>query len=397
MNVSKWILTVPREIHLGFIKESFGRGSVIELDENRGIIVIDGRKFDDTRDLELLQRQSIKNPQSPWVMPFSEELLAAIKGTPAPVKDITHRSRPGDGMPIVQDDSSDHPVIDIRNTQMSKVHQAQKEAERTAAHNREVGREMEIVRGDETADERRTRILAAGGDDAPIKIQGEATESRIRKLEAYMADRRNHSKPTDLSVQAELVVLKRQRTSMPIVHDDSLGMGVGKNEIPMNAGQHLPNREEADAKTADRQAEAEIRKKHVEMARRRVGIEIQDDVLLSGIDQDIPPELAEASEVLGGTEVVDVLRETDKAVTDTKVSDADVEALEADMEREAASQSQLDSELEAENAELRAQNEYIMSRLAALESSQRRGRGRPKGSRDKAPRKKTTEPVSKVK
>jgi len=392
----KWILTVPREIHLGFIKETFGRGAVIELDEDRGLLIVDGRKFDDTRDLELLQRQAIKNPNTPWVMPFSEELLAEIKGITPPVEDEpVHRSRPGDGMPIVEDDSTDHPPIDIRHTQVSKTHQAEKEAQRAGAHRREVDRKMEIVRGDESPEERRDRIEKEGGE-SPVKIPGEATESRIRKLEQYMADRRARNKPTDLTAQSELVALKRRRAHMPIVQDDSLGMGIGRNEIPMNAGQHLPSREEAEAKKAEKQAEAELRKKHVEMTRRRAGVEVPGTTTSSSVDQDIPPELEEATEVLGGTESVEVMGETDKAVTGQEMSDADVAALEADMEQEASKQSEREAALEAENDSLRAQNaelkntqEAIMARLEKLESNPpRRKPGRPKGSKDKTPRKK---------
>jgi hypothetical protein len=339
----KFILTVPREMHLGHIKETFGRGAVLELDEERGLLIIDGRKFDDTRDLEILERQAIRNPERPWIMPFSPELLAQVKGIAEPVVDDVPRSRPGDGMPIIQDDSDDHPTIDIRDTQISRVNAEKKADDRESAHNREVDRKMEIIRGDETAEERIARLKGKG----------------------------------DMNSMSERVAAKRQRATMPIVHDDSLGMGAGKSEISMNAGQHLPSREDADANAGTRQAEAEVRKRHVEATRKRAGIELPEDGASSAVvDQDIPPELAAATEVLGGTEASAVAQETDSAVTGTQLSTEDAAALEADLDAEAAKQSDAEVALTAENAELKAENAElkttqgtILERLVALEAA----------------------------
>ena len=352
---NKWILTVPKEIHLGFIKETFGRGAVIELDTDRGMLIIDGRKFEDTRDLELLQRASIKNPDRPWVIPYTDEAYQNIIGgfqdmvaEPAPRK-----SRPGEGMEIVQDDTSDHPVIDIRHTQISKQTEAKKQEARTAAHNREVDGKMEIIRGDESPEE------------------------RIASLKGK----------SDMQSLQERVALKRKRAKMPIVHDDSLGMGVGKSEIPLNAGQHLPSREEADAKAEEQRQCAELRKQQVQMTRKKAGIEVPAGGAVSGeVDQDIPAELAEATEVVGGTTVEEIAAGTEQAVSGTNVSEEDIAALEADFEAKAAEQSSREAELEAENAELRSQNtelketqSAILARLDALEATpKKRGPGRPK-------------------
>lgn len=375
---NKWILTVPREIHLGFIKETFGRGAIIELDMERGLLIIDGRKFDDTRDLELLQRRAIKHPNDPWVIPYSEEAYAQVTGAPSQSQALQpppKKSR--EGLPIVQDDSTDRPPIDIRHTQVSRQHQAEKEAARTAAHEREVGREMEIVRGDESAEERIARLKGK----------------------------------SDMQSLTERVQLKRQRAKMAVVHDDSLGMGIGKSEIPLNAGQHLPSREEAEAKAEEQRQMAELRKQQLDMTRKRAGIELPQPGAVAQVDQDIPPELAEATEVVGGTTAEEIVGATEQVVTGTTVSDEDVAALEADFEAEAAAQeskqttepegteqSGREAELAEENAQLKEQNatllatqEAILKRLEALES-------KPKTTRK--PRKSTvkkTKTATKVK
>ena len=62
----KFILT--RTLHLGFVKDTFRAGAVIEHDEDRGVLIIDGRKFDDTRDLDILLRHD-------WIVPYDEEVL----------------------------------------------------------------------------------------------------------------------------------------------------------------------------------------------------------------------------------------------------------------------------------------------------------------------------------
>lgn len=346
MSTNKWILTVPKQMHFGFIKDTFGRGAIIELDPSRGIIIVDGRKFNDTRDLEILQRQALKNPGNPWIMPFSPELYEEIKGRPAPGQEgraPIPAAKQHLRMPVVQDDSSDHPVIDIRDTQISKRHNEEKEAARTAAREREVGRKMEVIRGDE------------------------GVEERIARLKSK----------TDMGSIAERVALKRQRADMPVVHDDSLGAGVGRGQIAMNAGQHLPSREEAEAKTEAMKAEAEIRKQHAQMARQRVNAEESD--------QDIPAELLHATEVLGGTEAVEVISQTEKAVTGANVTDADVIAIEKDMEQQGELQAKNEA-LQAENASLKESMAAIMSRLEKLESPAlpvKRGRGRPIGSKGK--------------
>ena len=320
---NKWIITVPREIHLGYIKDTFRRGAVIELKPELGILVIDGRKFNETRDLEILRRASLKHPNNPWVIPYTDEAYAQVVGGESIAEDDVAVSvpEPVAGMEIVKDDSDDHPIIDIRHTQVSKQTEVAKQASRSAAHNREVGGKMDVIRGDETAEERLSRLKGKG----------------------------------DAKSISERVSIKRQRTKMPVIHDDSLGMGVNRSEIPMNAGQHLPTREEADSKAIEKQIEAGYRKREIEMARKRAGIESLDNPEF----QDILPELAESIEVVGVTTLSEIAEDIDILSRDTMTKKVSGRECELQTENET---------LKAQNVALKDTQDAIMARLAALES-----------------------------
>lgn len=234
----KFILTV-KSFHLGHIKETFGAGAVIEHDEVNKRLIVDGRKFDDTRDLDILKRQAAKDPDHAWIVPFDEELLAEIRGS-KPVAPPPAKPRPGENMQIIKSDSDLTEPIDIRNTQVSKINNAAKEA----ARNKVKVEGMPIIRGDETVQER----LAALKDK------------------------------TDINSMAERVRLKREGGSkMPIVQDDSLGTGVSRTATPLNAGQAIPSRESMDAKSEEARAIADARKRESEMRRKSAGVDVPSE------------------------------------------------------------------------------------------------------------------------
>jgi len=325
----KFILTV-RELHLGFIKETFRAGAVIEHDEASGRLIVDGRRFDDTRDLDLLKKHG-------WVVPYSEEAMEVVLedreiGFTAKPKP---KPKPGEGMDIVQSDEDSHETIDISHTQVSKANAKDKEDARAQAKGREKDRKMEIIKGDETVDE------------------------RIKRLEGK----------TDMNSVAERVRLKRQATDMPIVKDDSLGVGSSKSEIPMNAGQHLPSREEVEAKTAAAKAAADARKKGVEQVRAAGGIEVPSENAAESsksgdvkrpvdvteqIDEFQTPKAAAAETAQTGLEVP---KEPVEAPDGLGMSEAAAEVIMAE-----------NNELKAENAELKGGMATLMARMDALEA-----------------------------
>jgi hypothetical protein len=246
----KWVLTV-KEMHLGHCKETFRAGAVIELDEANGRLIIDGRRFQDTRDLDVLKRQAAANPRNPWIIPYSPEARERIIARYRPVgqsrkvagpnsriqdieqdSDLNEEEPTAGGMPVVQSDEDSHQVIDISDTKVSRVNAQAKEAAR-----QKKGGAMEVIRGDETVEERLANLKGK----------------------------------TDMSSIAERARLKASgAVKMDVVRDDSLGAGFGgKNHPSLNAGQPLPSREEAEARTADAQAIAEARKKEAEIRRQK--------------------------------------------------------------------------------------------------------------------------------
>jgi len=227
-----WILNSggAPEQHLGFIKETFRRGSVITHDMTNNRLVVNGRVFYDTRDLEILKSQSRKNPHKPWVIPYSEEGLQEVMYGVAPAQLAPNVQDPRDhSMPIVQEDSTSIAPIDIRHTKV-----AANNAARQADHRQRVaGAPMEIIRGDEGVDERIARLK---GKNDPRSL-------------------------------AEREQLKRQPWKPEIIRDDSLGAGVSSGEIPLNAGQPLPSRESAARNAESAAAGAAARKATADMNR----------------------------------------------------------------------------------------------------------------------------------
>ena len=235
----KWILTV-KELHFGHVKETFRAGAVIELDESNGRLIIDGRRFNDTRDLDILKRQADLYPNTPWVVPYSKEARSEVCANAAsrvrvePTKKVLGKDQQ---LQIIQSDEDLTEEIDISSTKVSKINAAAKEA----ARNRVKSNDMEIIRGDESV------------------------EDRIASLRGK----------TDMGSIAERARLKATGSvKMPVVRDDSLGAGfTGKNAMSMNAGMHLPSREEADAKTEGARTRADSYKREADMKRRHAVIE----------------------------------------------------------------------------------------------------------------------------
>ena len=226
--MSKYVLVV-RQIHLGHIKETFKAGAVIEHDAKNNRLIIDGRTFNDARDLDILKHRSETHPDSPYVLPYSKEVAAEAKASFAPLV-TSVKKQPVAQLRVIKSDADLNEEIDVRDTQISKKTAARKEEERK----RVKSTKLEIVRGDQSVEE---RIAELKGDNSPSAI---AERARIKA-----------SRPAVL----------------PIVQDDSLGTTVGRAQISMNAGQALPDPKRVAANTAAARAQAEARKADVAKAR----------------------------------------------------------------------------------------------------------------------------------
>jgi hypothetical protein len=234
----KWILTA-KELHLGHCKDTFRAGAILEYDVENDRLWVDGRKFDDSRDLDILKRQSAKFPDNPWIVPFSAENKQAVaESVIAPVVVV---KRTGAQMQVIKSDQDLSEDIDIRDTQVSKANNAAKQESRDKVKTEG----MEVIRGDESVEE------------------------RIANLKGK----------NDINSIAERARLKASGSvKMAIVKDDSLGAGfTGKSSMSMNAGQHLPSRKEADAKTEVAKAKADARKSQITAERKRGGVVEGDD------------------------------------------------------------------------------------------------------------------------
>ena len=256
--MERYILT--RSVHFGHLKESFGKGAVIQFDPATRKLTIDGRAFDDYRDVEILKRQSLKSPSSPWLIPYTEQELSEIRGgakESAPA--VQKRSANGEGMPIIQSDEDMHDTIDIRDTKVSVRNQEREDAERQRVRDDK----MEIVQG------------------------YESVEDRIAKLK--------ERPDSDLSARAERVRLMSERQAkMPIIHDDSLGSSGGSKSAALNAGAIVGGRR-AEESPEHVKAIAQARKREVE-GRRRALLESEglgnEDIEVGKMPEDKDAEIA---------------------------------------------------------------------------------------------------------
>jgi hypothetical protein len=247
--IEKYILT--RSMHLGNIKDTFGRGALIMYNSATQKVKIDGRIFDNGyKDVEILKRQAMKKPHDPWIIQYSDEAMAEIRGDRMEAEPAIPKRLPNNhGMQVVQSDEDSQPVIDISHTQVSKIKQREQEAAR--------------------------QKKATG--DMPV-VQGyQSVEDRIQELE--------NKKNTDLSARAEKVRLMQSRKAdLPIVRDDRLGSMGGSSAEAMNAGSIVGGRRPEQAPEYVDQATA-ARKQEVENNRNRAAQEMGVDPFEAGIDE----------------------------------------------------------------------------------------------------------------
>lgn len=262
----RFILT-KRELHLGHIKETFGRGAVIEHDVDNKRLIIDGRKFEDTRDLDILKRQALKCPDDPWVLPYSEETLQDVLGLGSEkALPESKKDQKVGGMEVIQSDEDLQDTIDIRDTQVSKRNNEAKEEQREAVKNRDKTGNMEVIRGDEGVNERLERLKGK----------------------------------TDLTSIAERARLKEKQKMAVVADDGTCGMNGGSKSSALNAGQQLTSRDDVDSRDDNVAAEKEARRREIEANREANGVESPEVTSEAPKAPESAPEAPEA-----GSEGVD--------------------------------------------------------------------------------------------
>ena len=200
--VKKYVMT--RTMHLGYIKQTLRAGTIIEHDEAKGTLKIEGQTYENTNDLTILKNHD-------WAEPYSAKKAKEYKEQAVQEEKAKEENIPEEKkekpkkMSVVNSDIDEHDTIDISHTKKAN-RDAAKQAEQEALKPKEV-QGMEIIKGDETLEE------------------------RVRRLQTSIP-------------------------KMPVVADDSLGEVSG---TPLNAGtvqtktaeEHAAAREEALAKTGN--------------------------------------------------------------------------------------------------------------------------------------------------
>lgn len=142
--MEKWIVT--REIHMGYLKRTIYKGNVIEYEEEKKSINIDGDEIDDLRDFKILKKHG-------FIIPYAEEELEkqeqAREQEEREIEERRQKFLSGEDkvikrekLPVIQDDSDEHPMIDISHT-IKKTPDGKKKDEK-----------MTIIKADQDAEER---------------------------------------------------------------------------------------------------------------------------------------------------------------------------------------------------------------------------------------------------
>ena len=215
-----------RAMHLGYCRESFPAGSVMEIDRANQQLIINGRHFSDTRDFDILKAHG-------WIEPYSEEAANELKN--APTVKMPVRAEKKLGMPIEQSDEDQMgATIDIRDTQVGKRNLEEREHERKVATGR-------------SANERRSNKM-------DVQPYDETPEDRVARLQD----------PED-------------RKSVKVIHDDRLGYS-GTASAALNAGQVVGRKRLGSKEVEQLRMEGKIKAK--------VGIDTRNEVRRK---QNLPP------------------------------------------------------------------------------------------------------------
>jgi len=141
----KWVLM--RSMHLGLIRESFSKGTVIEHDADKGVLRIDGRTFDSVKDLEILKNMSERDPTNPTVKSYTKQVEKNAKETSVPVQRPAPDAEKIEPLKVIQSDE------DMMSDDIDIAYTVNKSPEQTKK-----SEDMEIINADEGVEERVARL-----------------------------------------------------------------------------------------------------------------------------------------------------------------------------------------------------------------------------------------------
>jgi hypothetical protein len=113
MKVEKYIL--KQSMHLGHIKQSFPKGTLISKDIDDNTLTIDGTKFNSTKDLDILKKFG-------WVNAYTEQSMQKMENEISADEKLNPKKaqEKKEKMEIVDSDADMFPVIDISHTKTKK-------------------------------------------------------------------------------------------------------------------------------------------------------------------------------------------------------------------------------------------------------------------------------------
>ena len=212
VKTEKWVLN--KSMHLGYVRDSFSKGVIIEHFIEEKYLMIDGRRFEEIRDLVILKNQVVKNPNDPWVLPFSEEAIEEAKSTSIPVVKPKPAQKVQDKMEVIKCDVDLMDQIDISHTQISRINKEKADAETASAKEN-----LEVVRGDESPQERVKRLESTIPKMAIVKDDslGESVSGGI-SLNAGTVKPKTAGEIQQLRSEAEEKAGSVER--MPVINED---------------------------------------------------------------------------------------------------------------------------------------------------------------------------------
>ena len=138
-NVQKYIVVVPMW-SLSNIRSSLKRGAVIEYDAKAKTTTIDGKTYDDVKDILIAIDIMERNPSKTIIEKYSDEKLKEVKTVVALKQEKTKEQEETKKKPqhlvVIQSDADLMQTdIDIAHTQIGRISREAKEAERKKAKN----------------------------------------------------------------------------------------------------------------------------------------------------------------------------------------------------------------------------------------------------------------------
>ena len=173
---------VQKSMHLGNIKTGVRVGTVIIHDEENSKIIIDGKVFDSTKDLEILIRHKWATPiEDAKSLHKAQEARKAEETKTKEEKENNEVMKKSTELPVIRSDADEMKDIDISYTVKPKPLPVDKNK----------NHEMPVVRGDESPEERVARIqkevpvLEVVHDDSLGEVGvGTATVTGVKHLTA---------------------------------------------------------------------------------------------------------------------------------------------------------------------------------------------------------------------